>query len=494
MLTQTRTGTASPPSFLGTEQSSAIAARTDTPYSTTSPLQIKVCPVPRFLVSCYIVFTVTLSLFLVIVRPPLSVPDEGAHVARAVDIASGLLLGPASAANGQLVGSADSGLLTIYVDMHEKRYTPFTPTTAQHYSSLTWTANTLPFRHNALLYAPVNYMPQVLGLGASWAMGLKVWQSLNLGSLVNATVAIVVSASAISLAPYGAAFLFIVLSLPMTIFMFASFSPDAMTISSAALLAVIAARVLEAQKVGWAAAVGLALLGISFASTRIVYLPVLCAVFLVLFACTPAARTRISGAAIVALGVPLLWHWISGAGSASYAETGTVSDQRAALQFLLSHPSAVLTIASSTLKAFGKYYIVGMLGTLGWMDANIPRWVAWPLFLALVATLILSVPRARGAAAPLWAKFAILVGIGLSVGVTFLALYLIYNPVGSTNPILGIQGRYFLPLLPFLLLVLPKVREMHGLPHTAACVALGAGFVSAAGLISVILARYYLPI
>jgi hypothetical protein len=441
-------------------------------------------------VLCYLLIAIPICVFLLIVRPPLTVPDEVSHVARAADIANGHLLGPPGRNGRLLEGPANQGLLTIFVRLSERRYEPIDRSTVRLFLEMPWTVSELPFRNNALLYAPVAYIPQTVGLLAAWQLRLKVWDSVRLGGALNAAVALLMAATAITITPIGAPFLFSVLCLPMTLFMAASFSPDATIMAGAALFVAIALRSLDRGTLDSKAAIGLAVTAIFCTATRLNMTPCVLAVFAILSARLSSRRSVVS-AGLISLGFAFAWAWVTDVGTASYGGVDEASNQSAAFSYLLNRPLAVLSVASSTLATFGKLYVVGMLGTLGWADANIARWAAWPLLLALCFCL-LGAAQIRSTRVYTVERLLVLLGVLSSVGATFLALYLTYNPVGSEGPILGVQGRYFVPILPFLLFCVPPFAVMRPLFGFAPAIAIGSALLSGAAVFHTVVMRYYL--
>ena len=94
-------------------------------------------------------------------------------------------------------------------------------------------------------YAPLPYIPQALAMAAGRVIGAGPLGLLYMGRFANALVAALVTAFAISLFPVGRTLALLVALLPMTQFMTASLSPDALTIASALLFTAVVARFLS---------------------------------------------------------------------------------------------------------------------------------------------------------------------------------------------------------------------------------------------------------
>jgi hypothetical protein len=123
-----------------------------------------------------------------------------------------------------------------------------------------------------------------------------------------------------------------------------------------------------------------------------------------------------------------------------------------------------------------------MVGNLGHFDVEIPK-SATALGLAAVAA---SASLGRGALAP----GRRLLGLG-AFAVTSLALlamaYLGWTPVGAER-IPGVQGRYFLLMLPFALVALPRIPRV---PERALALAVTASLAAVLAISAVAMLRAY---
>jgi hypothetical protein len=105
--------------------------------------------------------------------------------------------------------------------------------------------------------------------------------------------------------------------------------------------------------------------------------------------------------------------------------------------------------------------VVGVLGTL---DVLLPTWLydLWFWALAAVGLASLTASPHQAPAWPLWAGLLGVLCIAATVFTVIDGAYLSFTPIGATS-VRGVQGRYALPLLPLIGLVLPRIR----LPYSA---------------------------
>ncbi len=117
---------------------------------------------------------------------------------------------------------------------------------------------------------------------------------------------------------------------------------------------------------------------------------------------------------------------------------------------LFSNPMEFVTLSVRTLFLNGDTFLETMLGMqLGWLDVNVSRVVIY----GMLAMLLLSFQQISDGSRPAGyevsgkEKLMYLTVIALSAGVVFVSMFISWTPRESVE-IFGIQGRYFLPLLP----------------------------------------------
>jgi uncharacterized membrane protein len=157
---------------------------------------------------------------------------------------------------------------------------------------------------------------------------------------------------------------------------------------------------------------------------------------------------------------------------------------------LLHHPFVFVSVLEASLGQWWHSYVQSMVGVFGWMDTRLPIWfiekASWAMPLGLLSA---AVPEAAGRR---WiCSLAIVAALGSALAV-FLSLYLIWSPLRSAV-VLGVQGRYFLPLLPVLALGMPNLGRWATVFRPAALLAVVAlALVGPAVTLATLVNRYYL--
>jgi uncharacterized membrane protein len=153
---------------------------------------------------------------------------------------------------------------------------------------------------------------------------------------------------------------------------------------------------------------------------------------------------------IAALLPSLLWLLAARAAEPTAASPGVDPDQQ--LFFILRNPISFIGIIFRTLPAAWEGYVVSLVGVLGHVNIPLPG-VLYLLYPVALIAAALTDPRDPAELSPM--RRTALVGIfAACAGCVLTMAYLGWNPVGRET-ISGVQGRYFVPALPLLLLAIP---------------------------------------
>lgn len=124
----------------------------------------------------------------------------------------------------------------------------------------------------------------------------------------------------------------------------------------------------------------------------------------------------------------------------------------------LLHPQTFIMMVLRTLYHIGDFYINSTIGYFGWFDFRLDSLIIMS-YLIFLLVVVLSEKMKLSRVARIWIFLA---GAGLILSVC-LAMYLSWTPRSSTI-IEGVQGRYFLPALPLLMIALAPQKARIELP------------------------------
>ncbi|WP_024293352.1 DUF2142 domain-containing protein [Lacrimispora indolis] len=416
---------------------------------------------------------VVLGLFYMLVLTPFSTPDESAHFVSAYRLSS-QLMGKAAVADDAFLAHATeeekerigrgANVLVRSGDDVTGLYTEVGRTTYNLVLTELFSLDNsqgMTVRYEIPVNTtPVVYLPQAIGISLARLLRLGYIPLVYLGRLFNLLAFAAMAALSVRIMPFKKELLMAVSCLPMTLHLAASFSYDTAFIGlSMVFLAWCFFLAFEKEKVTVKDTVILALLLILLEPGKIVYLPV---AGICLF--IPASKFKsekhywisvISVIGAVILAVYLVNRMVLSAWATSTESyVGWSEAAGYTLQDVWDSPYCIFQVYYETLVTQFDYYLTTMLGGfLGNLDPNL---TVPPFCLSILwYVLIVSVIRREGEEAPmtggqkLWMIFLVF----LSACLVLASMLLGWTPRELTY-ITGVQGRYFIPLLPLVLLVL----------------------------------------
>jgi uncharacterized membrane protein len=396
------------------------------------------------------------GLAYAIVTPPDRVPDELSHFFRAVAMAEGDFFPPIGYVSP---GHHFPGGIWMFRHHLGKDDTSAKYTLAEiraAYNEPLNRAQTAGIEFPAW-YSPAPYFAQAavafVGIQAGW----RPFWIFYLGRIANLIVCLAIILLALLAIPHRAAIAASVLLLPMTLYELAAWSADGMTISIAILMTCLIVRNLEAE--GTVATREL------IAMAAVAFMLGLCkpAYFLLVLPLLAISTTRFGTArrriiATLAITLAITFGTFLAAASARAGQYNPRAhlpvDPAQQLRCVLDHPLHFAAIALDDMRHNGRFYLDETIGRLGIMNVKLPT----PLIVAEWLLLIWA-GLSCGVRWKLPARLAAIAACVATIAGISLAQYLVWSIIcGDT--IEGVQGRYFLPVLPLLLFSLAaKPRE-----------------------------------
>ncbi len=433
-----------------------------------------------------------LGLVYLLVLPPLSAPDEISHYVSAYQLSGTLIGEPSNGANGRVLlrpqdawaedlegiyeyePDAD-GNLQVVLESSEGNLQLGQILDQSVYQTL-WelTPNDQydPGRLERLggamtgsMYPPVTttplaYLPQALGIAAARLLNLNTLPLLYLGRVCNLLFFVLMTWLAMKRLPFGKEVLFGVALLPMTLHLSASYSYDVMIMGCLfCFTAICLDLAYQAERVSWRDIAFLALLMAAAGPCKMVY-----AVFLGLCLLIPVRKFggwgRWAAAAILVGGAwAAAMYLVNSRVIVSYA-TATEAESYVmwaeetgySLSLLIHQPLRAIKIFYQTILWQAQQYHLTMIGAyLGNLDPVLDV----PYLLVVIFTVCLAELAFRKPGENLVIRGGKRIWIFLLCGgcaaAVMLSMLIAWTPLSS--PVInGVQGRYFLPFLPVLLM------------------------------------------
>jgi len=388
-----------------------------------------------------------------LLTPPFQTPDEHQHLFRAWQLSEFHMLGErrGDEAGGSLPdGLGRAAAIEIgAVDPHAPRpiiKRPFNALFSRHTPIDTGAPPQFFNFLGSVIYSPAGYLPQVGAIWLGKAGGLSVEDIDRLGRLFNAAVAMLLIYCAMRVTPVGALGLMWVGLLPMTGAASAAFGQDGLAIGGACLLTAIGLRVV--LNGGWRRSELLiaAAVTVLLALSKVLYLP-LGAVGGQPFARGEIQRRRLVVAMLICLVAAVLASvWLHAVSPIVVPPRPYVPPAAERLGVWLHHPVELLRLLEQTYVAHG-IHLFETLFTFGWLTVG-PVRSAEVLSLAGLVLVFLAGDATAGQI--IWQTRAWLLLIAASIALLISVATYLYWARSSETWIQGLQGRYFIPIAPLI--------------------------------------------
>ena len=413
----------------------------------------------------FVVIALLSGSVMAFAMPLFMVPDETVHFYRAYQV--GELRFSSPTINGETGGYVP--LVPGGSRSAEGRYVAPIPRD-QYFNSLPNPSERfIPFPSSAL-YSPVPYLPQAVGIDVGRLLHDSLGAMALFGRLFNLCAFVLLVALAIRLAPVGKWVYAVAGLFPVAIQEAASLATDAMTIGLCFVtIALIHRLFMQATRITRKQIIWLAVLAAGLGLTKQTNIVVL---FPLLFLPVRLFATQWRKFAIVMglLGVSLVavvgWYGVVKLSNYNLDYSTTLGiekiDQVGQLQYMASHPVEFTKTLLRTYVYEGQYgiqladfYWVSMYGFFSVFAYKLPIPLI-ALGYALLLFAFLHSARDRVEKSVVTSVGPGYAAVGLSTYVLAAiaiacALYMVWTPIGRPQ-VAGIQGRYFIPLLPLLIL------------------------------------------
>lgn len=423
------------------------------------------------------------NLFLIIVLlfgavfaisiPPLWGTDETAHFARSYQIAHGELSPPKSS-NGAYGGSLPNNLITLWnytksdlldnsgSDVLYRKDVDSTST----YKKLTHVrfSQQKGLSPGGAIYSPFAYPAPVFGIWVANIFHASIGATITMARLSSLFLYALVVWTGLRLLAASKLrwLLFSVALLPTSVYQASVVTADNMVIGLSLLLFAIFIRIVQTRSAKpqkdiklFGCMVGVAAL-LALIKVNYVFLGLL--IFLVprevLGTSKQLTANIIKTASLFLVAfLGLLWSLIANAtasASVSQRPDGQQVIPKDQVSFLAHHPLSFVAVCFRTTLENGDYYLRSLFGLIGWNYVYVPLIAVFVLVLGLfIASIYARDELARMRTKLAWIGLFVLGGIASTYG----ALYITFTPTRE-RVVEGLQGRYFIPFLaPILMIV-----------------------------------------
>ena len=426
-----------------------------------------------FLAGCYLVlskkeiatekiflfFMLTAGVIYALCFLPFTIPDEGEHYLSVYRLSNFFTFTKGQAGNKELIiRNVDYELVT---GLRQNKLTPeYFSSLLQNFRMFADTGETTVMTAKFIESAPHGYIAAAIGVSLGRVLNLGAIPTFYLGRFANLTIYTFAVYWAIKRIPYGKTAVFVISASPILIHLFASYSYDYIII---ALSIMFVAQVIHMrEKEGSVTIKDLiicVLLAILLAPAKIVYFPILLAIFIVPnekfgFSKKTAILIKLG---IVGVGITALLIMQLGKISTYMGDGNTVSWSEAEVYSLsraFRYPIEFIRMVANTAFGYTDYYASMMVGNHmdGTGAVTIPIFLWMPMLAVTFFSFLRRKDENKGVLSD-WTRFFLFAVAAAVVAMSVISIMFSWTPI-TLNHIKGVQGRYFIPVLPLLFLAM----------------------------------------
>ena len=390
--------------------------------------------------------------------------DEVAHWYKTFEISQGQLITPVDETQKISVAELPDGLQNIVVE-REKGVFKYVDNIQLLSEKINYAKIVEIENQSSAAYCFIQYLPEVLGILIGKASTQIPLLIAYFARLVNMIVCISIMYFAVKLIPFGKNILLLLSIIPIAIEGFSTISPDGLTIAICALFIAYTFYIAfdKNKKCGTKETIILTIIGVIVSLCKIVYMPL---IFLVLIIPKEKFNSkkarRISLTVIISIGVICNLIWLV-FGSLTLLNTNThtysgtnENGTMIKVTSLLSNPIGYIQKIFYTIGLKGNQYFLSLFGgQLEWAESIKIEIIPYVLCGIAIITA-LSEEKLKNALKK-YQKIIMLLIILVIILLIFTSLFIQWSD-NDLKYIDGVQGRYFLPILPLMLFLLGGLR------------------------------------
>jgi uncharacterized membrane protein len=408
------------------------------------------------------------GLLFVFVTPPALVVDDPNHFFRAYQISEGQIIGERRdyLSGGWLPRSVVLTNRKLVSNIEMNHNVKFDTNLISELLYLPLEPEEQVFERfpNTVVYAPVPYLPQVLGILIGKFFAASPLVMIYLARIVNLFFFIILAFAAIRITPLHKWVFCLLCLTPTTVFQAASASVDAFTYGICFLtIAVFLSYALnDKEKLESADLFKIFVITLLAVLSKQAYI-----LLPLLFLSIPRRKIGSTGKYLfifsclfaVCLLAEGIWSFSVKAIYLPYRIDILINPEQQ-LAFIINHPLNFISLAARHYIFSSGYYLKTFFGQLTWFDLYVPTYLTVFIYLVIIGAALLDNDSKKTISKI--NKFIFLLIIAGTAFLISALLYMTWSPIGG-NFIEGIQGRYFIPVAPliFLLFYQHKLKWRH---------------------------------
>lgn len=419
----------------------------------------------------FLLFSIIVGILMVVMTPPMCTPDENAHFLNAYSISRGDLFPEeidgqigryipqsvmdfTSKYNGKYNGKLD--LKYSFSEFYFDSWLINENNSEVFYQSTLTTINPIGYTFSAIGIAFGNFFMNIFGDNYNIPYNMLIF-----GRIFNLIFYISCTYQALKITPVFKRSMMILALMPMSIFLGASISYDAILIPSSFLLFATSLKLLisdDNYRITKSDIVTVLVSAFFLGGIKLAYIP-----FLILLLAIPIYKfgnmkkyiklASITGVTcILAFLIPYILMRVSLNGYSIPTPQNEILQKEYVFSSLLVFPKILI----NTFRSYKVFYLNSFFGNLGQLDTNFPVPVIVLFYLTFIYVIVIEACNINNI--KLKAKLLIIISAIISIFGIFYKMYIGWTSLDNilgvgADTVSGVQGRYFIPM--FLFLCLP---------------------------------------
>lgn len=396
----------------------------------------------------FLILAIPLGILYMLLIPVGDGPDEPSHFLRANEASKGVVMMPYNEDKGGAGVYVDQETYEAAVDI-DHSYSDV----LRHLGHVATDEQDVYYNiSNISVYSFICYLPQAVGMAIGNLLHLPILVIAYLGRLTNFIFWLVVLYLCIKHTPVLKKVIFLVSLLPITMQQATSLSPDASTYAVAVgLFCFVMYQMQSKEKMGRKDYVIMTLLTLVMGANKYVYLPLCLLLFLIpkeRFGNKRKKYIYIGAMAAIVVVMNIVWFLLT----ANFFQEPEGVNSGEQLQVLMSNPLRYIWVLINTVLHQGDFLVNSMFGRyLERFNINLSF---VPVLILIIVFSVMCYKYRKAVVRPA-TKYLPMFIVAIVTIMSATVMFLKWTPVGQSY-IEGLQGRYFLPILYMVPLLLMK--------------------------------------
>ena len=308
------------------------------------------------------------------------------------------------------------------------------------------------------VYSPIQYIPQAIGMIFARLFSDNLLLMLYMARLFNLIVCIILLYFTIKLIPFGKMLVYLISVLPLSIEAFSTMSPDGITISlSMLLIAYILNIIFSKERMVEKKDVAIiTVISIIVALCKIVYVPLVGVILLIPTNKFKSKKSKVLTSVLV-IGISLIANLIWFKISTDYLVITSDGTSNEKILNVLTSPIGYLRMLLYTINYNGSTYLETLFGSVLAMGEFVKLYFIVPFIYSIFFLCESTTDKELKNKFSKFQNIIISLIVIVIIGLVFTSLYVQFTEIDSMT-ISGVQGRYFIPILLLIGLLLGNLK------------------------------------